>query len=85
MEKERRMLFRGWSRLCIHVASLNAVQEASAAAAAAKTLEKDAAATIPTVKALKKEVAEEQVTQTRRRAKQAVRRRNHGKCPRMTL
>ncbi|CAN0273392.1 unnamed protein product, partial [Ectocarpus sp. 12 AP-2014] len=34
-DKDRRLLFRGWSRLCLHAASLNAADAASATATAA--------------------------------------------------
>ena len=47
-ERDRALIFRGWSRLCLHAASLSAAEGASAAATAvaraarAKAMEKEA-------------------------------------------
>lgn len=79
------MLYHAWSRLYAHAASLNAVERVSAAAAAAKDLEKDAATTVPIIKKLKKESAGEQMTHTRRRAKQVVRPAYYDKCSTITI
>ncbi len=49
-ERDRALVFRGWSRLCLHAASLSAAEGASAAATAvaraarAEAKEKEAAA-----------------------------------------
>lgn len=59
-DKDRGLLFRGWSRLCLHAASLAPVEGAAAAAAAtaravrAEMLEKEAAAAVEQVAAWKK-------------------------------
>lgn len=59
-DKDRGLLFRGWSRLCLHAASLTPIEGAAAAAAAtaravrAEFLEKEAAAAIEQVAAWKK-------------------------------
>lgn len=61
--RDKRLLFRGWSRLCLHAASLNAAEGASAAATAgaraarAEAMEKEATAANKTAEAWKKAAA----------------------------
>ncbi len=55
-ERDRALVFRGWSRLCLHAASLSATEGASAAATAvaraarAEAMEKEAAAALEKAK-----------------------------------
>lgn len=79
----RRLLFRGWSRLCLHAASLNAAEGASSAATAAARVaraaaeEKSAAAAISALEAAKSDASKEQHRRDnefkQRRAKAMVR------------
>lgn len=61
--KDRSLLFRGWSRLCLHAASLNASEGASAAATAAAraaradAMEKEAIAAAEKAEAWRKAAA----------------------------
>ncbi|CAM9376100.1 unnamed protein product [Scytosiphon promiscuus] len=62
-ERDRALVFRGWSRLCLHAASLTAAEGASAAACAAaraarsKAMEVEAQAATEKAGALKREAA----------------------------
>lgn len=82
-DRSRRLLFRGWSRLCLHAASLNAIEGASSAATAAaraaraEAERKSAEAAISATEAVKAEASKVQHRQDvelkRRRAKTTVR------------
>lgn len=81
-EQGKRGLFRGWSRLCLHAASLNAIEAgyaaatAAAKAARAEAEEKEAAAAIAAIEvansktAKRQQLAEDRLKRTR--AKTAV-------------
>ena len=62
-ERDRALIFRGWSRLCLHAASLSAAEGASAAATAvaraarAEAMEKEAAAAVEKAEALRRAAA----------------------------
>ena len=57
-ERDRALIFRGWSRLCLHTASLSAAEGASASATAvaraarAEAMEKEAESAAATVEAM---------------------------------
>lgn len=79
----RGLLFRGWTRLCLHAASLNAAEGASSAATAAaraaraEAEEMRTAAAISAIDAVKEEASKDRYHHEeelkRRRAKTAVR------------
>lgn len=82
-DSNRRLLFHGWTRLCVHAASLNAVEGASSAATAAargaraEAEEKRTAAAISATNVVKEDASKEgnfrEEELKRRRAKTAVR------------
>lgn len=85
-DKDRRLLFRGWNRLCLHAASLNVAEGALAAATAvaraarAKAEQEETAAAVSALGAVKKETARkrtlEEAALNIRRAKRVVRQRS---------
>lgn len=82
-DKDKRLLFRGWNRLCLHAASLSVAEGAFAAATAvaraarAEAEQEETAAAISTLGAVKKERARKRTLEeealNRRRAKGVVR------------
>lgn len=81
--REKRLLFRGWSRICLHASSLSAAEGASVVVAAAaradraEALERQAAAATEvaekTEKVVKRDMGLKEIEQRRRRAKCVVR------------
>eukprot|EP00903_Cladosiphon_okamuranus_P014747 g13665.t1 len=78
-ERDRALMFRGWSRLCLHAASLSAAEGASAAdtavagAARAEAMEKDAEATAQKPEASERAAATDaEMTSPRKEAQYAA-------------
>ena len=74
-DSSRRLLFRGWSRLCLHAAALNAVEGAYSAATATARAARAVAEEERATKEISKMVdAKEQTSTERRRQEDELRR-----------